>query len=138
AALHGQRGVAPEGDADLAALSVLHAGIGFGRAGALVVEESAEPAVPDAAGVGGLPDVHGREVRAVGVGVPDALHDREQAGVVQFLHPGHGRVQANGVVRAEPEDIALGYRDAGAGPVVVRVAEGDDGVEPVVAAAELD
>ncbi|XOV77027.1 MAG: hypothetical protein ACFHWZ_09600 [Phycisphaerales bacterium] len=62
ASLHRERCLSPEGDADLAALPALHPSVRFGRAGALVVEESAEPAVADATGVGRLPNVHRGEV----------------------------------------------------------------------------
>ena len=113
------------------------AGRCFGRARAFVVEISADPSIADARGVRGLPDVHGLEVRSVRVWIANPLDDREHSIVVEFLEAVHAWVKADALFFRELEDVVFGDRDACAGAVVLGVAEGDDGVEPVVAAREL-
>ncbi len=111
---------------------------------ALGVHVPTEPAVARARELGGVPDVHGLEVRAVGVGVPDALDNGAQPVVVQLLDARQRPVQGDalralGADARQLEQLVLAPEaDARADAVVVVVAEGDDGVEPVVAARELD
>jgi hypothetical protein len=101
-----------------------------------VIEVVAEPALGLVfLGVGGLPDFHGAEVRAVGLGVAAAVDDGELAGVKEVLEAGHAGVEGEVVV----ELVELVFDgDGGAGFFVGVVGEGDDGVEAVVAAGELD
>lgn len=114
--------------------------LAFAVAAALGVEVATEPAVAGGGGVGGVPDVHGLEVGAVGVGVADALDDGGLAVVEELFERAHLGVEADavGVGAGELEGFVLADADAGAGLVVLGHAVGDDGVEPVVAAGELD
>src|SRR5206468_3535553 len=54
---------------------------------------------------GGVPDVHGGEVRPVGVGVADALDDAELSGLEELGEAVHCRVEADVVV--DPADPLL-------------------------------
>ena len=74
-------------------------------------------------------------MRAVGVGVADALDNRHLALVVQVLERAHGRVEANVVIQAE--HLLLRHPNGGAVVGVERVAVGDQGVDCVVAARKL-
>src|SRR5690606_5781825 len=90
-ALHGEGGVAPDGDGGLrvgggGAAALGPAPFALAVAAALGVEVAADPAEAGGAGVGGVPDVHGLEVGAVGVGVAGALDDAEQAAVRSEEH----------------------------------------------------
>ena len=87
-------------------------------------------------GIGRLPDVHRLEVRAVGVGVADALHDRQLPLLPQRPEALHAGVQADVVVQAD--DHVLGLAQRGPGLVVEVVGVGNDGVEAVVAAGHLE
>jgi hypothetical protein len=71
-------------------------------------------------------------VRAIGVGVADALHDGQVTGLPQRPQSLHGGVQADVIVQADHHVARLLQR--GAGLVVEVVGVGDDGVEAVVAA----
>ena len=63
---------------------------------------AAQPAARDLPlGVGRLPDVHGLEVGALGVGVADALDDGQLPLLPQRLEALHAGVQADVVVEAE-------------------------------------
>ena len=86
-------------------------------------------------GVGRMPDIHRLEVRTLRVGIADALQHRELTPVPQrpeALHPG---IQADVIV--QPDDHVLRLAQRGPRLVIQVVGVGDDGVEPVVAAREL-
>ena len=90
-----------------------------------------------AVGIGcGVPDFHRAEMRAVGIGVAGVLDDGHVPGVELALERGEGGVEADLVV--ELEGGILRDADGGPGLVIEVVAEGDDGVEPIVAAAQLE
>ena len=74
-------------------------------------------------------------MRAVWVGVPDALENGNLALVVQVLQGAHGGVKADIVVEAE--HLLVGHADGGAVVGIERIAVGDQGVYGVVAAREL-
>ena len=106
-------------------------------AGAGVVEVAAEPAgVRAVVGVAGFPDRGGDEVRAVRVRIADALDDAEIAFLEQRAEEGHRGVQAD--VVAELDDVLFLLREARPRLVIGVVGVGDQGVEPVVAAGELE
>ena len=107
------------------------------RAGAGVVEITAEPAGGRAVvGVAGLPDGGRDEVGAVRIRIADALHDAEVAFLEQGAEERHGRVQADMVV--EPDDFLFLLRETRTGFMIGIVAEGDERVESVVPAGELE
>ena len=111
-------------------------GLGVGAV-ALGVEVAAEPAVFGGIfGIGGLPDFHGAEVGAVGVGIADALDDGHLSGVVEVFEGGEVGVEGDGGC-AEGEQVGA-EADGGAGAAIVIVVERGDGGEAVVAAGELD
>ena len=95
----------------------------------------AQPAGRDPLGIGRLPDVHGLEVRALGVRVADALHDRQLSLFPHRPEALHAGVQADVVVQADHHVLGLAQR--GPGLVVQVVGVGNDGVEAVVAAGHL-
>src|SRR6202011_2553847 len=65
-------------------------------------DAAADPAVlAFAAWIGQLPDVHRLEVRVIGVGVADALHDGELPLLLQPVEVAHGGVQADLIVDAD-------------------------------------
>jgi len=110
--------------------------------GAILAAAGVVEVAPDSAGrlrdvgAGRGPDVGRAEVGAVGVGVADPLHHRHVTGVVEALEGAEGGVEADQIV--EGEHVALVDRDRRADLIVGGVAVGDDGVEGIVAAAELD
>jgi hypothetical protein len=83
---------------------------------------------------GGLPDIHGPEVTAVGLRVPDAEDDREAPGVPEPFEAGQHRVEAERV--GEVQDLRGWVREFGAGRMVGRVGIRDHGVQPVVATVQ--
>jgi hypothetical protein len=109
------------------------------------VEVAAEPAaVAERARRAGLPDVVGREVRVVVVGVVDALHDGDAPVAVEAVQRLERRVEAHGPVvgpLVERQQRRRGEADRRPHLVVdgaPRAGARDDGVEPVVAAAEVE
>ena len=74
-------------------------------------------------------------MRAVGVGVTDALDHCHVALIVQVLEGTHGRIEADVVVDAEHLLVRHPHRGAVVG--VERVSVGDKGVHRVIAAREL-
>ncbi len=82
-----------------------------------------------------FPDVQTFEVRVHGVWVSDALHQRHLAGVEELLDAGHHRVEAD--LCSEREHLVSRDPDRRASLKVGRVGVRHDGVEPVVATAEL-
>ena len=96
-----------------------------------------EPAlVADVLRQGSVPDVHGAEVRAVGVRVADAMDDGDLPLVPEPLDGLHARTESGPVV--DGQDIFGLDVDRTPEVVVEPVAVGHDGVEIVVSAAELD
>jgi len=75
-------------------------------------------------------------VGAVGVGIADALDDGGVAIIVEFLEGGEVGVQAD--VAVDLEDILGIVAESGAGAVVMVIGVGNDGVEAIIAAGELD
>ena len=98
-----------------------------------IADSPADPALcSNLVGLAGVPDVHGPEVRAVGVGITDALDDRHLALVVEALQGTHGRVEADVVIQTQ--NLLFGHAYRGSVVGVERVAEGDQGVDGIVAA----
>ncbi len=84
----------------------------------------------------GLPDVDGAEMRAIGPGIADALYPGELSGVPGGHQWAQRGVQAKAIVQVEDAGRRDGEIGAQAG--VFRIREGDQGIESVVAAFELD
>src|SRR5207245_4133000 len=100
-----------------------------------VVEVAAQPAVAEAAlYIRCFPDGHGGEVREVGTGIADALHDRKLSRVPLRLEGLEVWVQAELVVEGQDTLILAQGRP---GIVLGRVLEWDHRVEAVVAAGKL-
>ena len=136
-ALYGRHGGVGALQGLIGLIADVDAGQGRGAARTDGIQVAPDPALgAEALGFGGLPDLHGAEVAAIGVGVADALDDGELFAVVQRLHAGHGRVQADVVGQAKY--LAVGLCQGGAVPAISVVAVGDDSVEAVVAARQLD
>ena len=76
-------------------------------------------------------------MRAIGIGITDALDDGEIAVVVQIDFSG-AEIGMQADVVVDLENCVGGMGDAGAGAVIDVVGVGDDGAESVVAAGELD
>src|SRR5205807_4404406 len=128
-----------DGGAGLGGLAL--GGLRIGRAGVFAgaggVEIASEPTGGAGfLGVAGHPDVGAAEVGAVVVGVSDGVEDAHQAGVVELLEAGAARVEAE--VVGDLQGGVFGDAEAWADAVIVVVSDGDDGVEAVVAAGELD
>ena len=103
----------------------------------LACQQLAEPAFRLLHGrVGVLPDVQPLEVRVHGVRVADTPHERDLAGVEELFHAGHDRVEPD--VRIERQHFVVRDPDRRPRLPVCRVGVRDDGVETVVAAAELE
>src|SRR5262249_6355112 len=78
---------------------------------------------------GGVPDLDRAEMRAVGIGVADALHDREVAAFPRVHQGGELLVQADMLVELQ-RSLA---RHAEARPqlVIARIGIGNEGIQPV-------
>ena len=74
-------------------------------------------------------------MRVVRLGIADAVDDRHLALVPERLDRGHAGVEA--VVIVDGQDLILGDTDRRTLVVVERVAVGDDRVQGIVAAGEL-
>ncbi len=74
-------------------------------------------------------------MRALRVGIADALHDRQLALLPQRPQALHAGVQADVVVQAD--DDVFGLAQSGPGLMVEIVGVGNDGVDAVIAAAHL-
>ena len=100
-----------------------------------IIQVAAEPPVPDAAlDAGGLPNRHRGEVREVGVGIADPLHDGELTLVPAGLETFEVRVQAELIVeRQHPLILSQGRSSVVIGAVLKR----DHGIESIVAAGQL-
>ena len=136
-ALHRERSRPADGDSRGRGVRRSGAALSLAVAAAFGVEVPTQPAVAGGGGVGGVPDVHRLEVRAIGVGIAHALDDAQHAVVVEVLHRVHLRVQADAVDAGQSQRLVFLDADARPRLVVERIAEGNDGVEAVVAAAEL-
>ena len=75
-------------------------------------------------------------MRAVGIGIADALEDREVPRLPGFHQRRELFVQAHLLV--ELQGALARHADAAAQRMIVRVGIGDEGVQPVIAALELD
>ncbi len=84
----------------------------------------------------GLPDVHGAKMGAIRPGVVDALNPGELSGLPGGHQGAECGVQADTIVQIEDAVRGDGQLWAQAG--VVRIGVGDEGIESVVAAFELD
>ena len=60
-----------------------------------------QPVLMIAVRIGRLPDVHRLEVRTVGIGIADALHDRELSLVPQLPKAVHAGIEAEVIVQAD-------------------------------------
>ena len=82
-----------------------------------------------------MPNIQRTEVGAVGVGVADALQDRDLPLVVHIFYRGHGRVEPNLVI--DGQDVFR--RDIHHRPVVhvMGVAIGDEGIQGVIGPRHL-
>ena len=98
-----------------------------------VTDGPAQPAIRDHfRGLGGMPDIHGAEVGADGVGIANPLQDGHFPLVVQRLERRHGRVEPDVVIDVQ-DLLRLDFQHW---PVVhiQGVAIGDEGVQGVVGA----
>ena len=124
---HGPRQSAPE----------VHAGQHVLGPGIQVADDAAQPALcAHFFRFAGVPDIHAAEMRAVGRRIADAVDDGHLAGVIQGLDLGQRRVKAELVV--DMKDPVSGNPNGGPVVVVTAVGVGNDGVQVVVAAGELD
>ena len=104
--------------------------------GVEVADGAAKPAFGgDTFRLAGVPDVHGPEVRAIGVGVSDAVDDGDAPVVIELLQGSEDGVEA--VMVVDVQDVFLSHADGGAIVAVERVGVGDHGVHVVVAAGQL-
>ena len=134
---HGGHGDARQGHGPGQAASEVDAGQHIFGAGVQVADDAAQPALrADLFGLAGVPDVHAAEVGTVGRGVADAVDDGHLAGVVQRLDFGQGGVEGKMVV--DGQGGGGGDAHGGAAVVIAPVGIGDDGIEAIVAAGELD
>ncbi|NKA71379.1 hypothetical protein GO283_01060 [Ralstonia solanacearum] len=85
---------------------------------------------------GGVPDLDGAEMRQIGLRIRHPLHHRELARLPQRHQRLQGRMQAIAIV--ELQHLLALDGDARAQRVVLRAGIRDHGVEPVIAALELD
>ncbi len=102
------------------------------------LHEAPDPAILGglALHAGGVPNVKGLEVRAVGIGVADALDDGHASIHVALVQRGEVGAKATVVVHLEG---VLGLNPQhGTRCVVGIVRMGNDRVEPVVATGQLD
>ena len=85
---------------------------------------------------GCVPNGHGLEMRAIGIGIADTLDDGEPAFFEQLGHLAQGRVQTD--LRIDLHDVAGWQAKTGAVLGITFVGERHDGVDSVVAAIELE
>src|SRR5262245_30892203 len=71
-----------------------------------------------------------------GMVVAASMYDRQKAILVEPLEPHHRRVEPETVRNLD--NLPLADSEIRPRPIVRRIAEGDDGVETVVATGELD
>ncbi len=83
-----------------------------------------------------LPDVHRFEVAVVGIGESDAMDDGQLAALPQGVEAGQGGMQSEPV--PQWQHAVRRQRQRAAPSLVVRIADRDDGIEPVVTAVERD
>ena len=101
-----------------------------------IADDPAQPALgSDALRLAGVPDVHGPEVRAVGVGVADAVDYRHPPFVVQLLERGQHRVKA--VMPVNVQNVLCRYADGGTVFPVERISVRHHGVHIIVAPGQL-
>ena len=101
-----------------------------------VADSAAQPALgANGVRLGGMPDVHGAEVGAVGVLVADALDNGNLPFIPQGLHRAHAGVEAN--IAVEGEYLFLRDMHRGAGVVILSAAVRHDCIQAVVPAGEL-
>ena len=102
-----------------------------------VADDAAQPALgADLFRFAGVPDVHAAEVGAVGRRIADAVDDGDLAGIIEIFDFRDGWIEAEMVV--DGQHPVGGDADGGTAIVVTAVSIGNDGVEVVVAAGELD
>ncbi len=75
-------------------------------------------------------------MRAVGVGIANALHHRQRALGKALAERSEGSVKAEALV--QPQDLAFREGDGGPELGVERIGVGDDGVKAIIPARELD
>lgn len=112
-----------------------HHGIGT-RAG--MVEVSPDPTMAfELVGVaGGMPDFHGPKMGAIGVGITDALDNGQVALIQELVETAQGGVE--GQVLIDFQQVLIGQGQAGSGASVMVIGPGDQGIEAIVAASQLE
>src|SRR5207245_879577 len=106
------------------------------RPGIDLAHRFAEPAVDgDLVGLARVPDIHGAEVRVVGVRVSNAGHDGHLAFIPERLDGAHGWMESEAVV--DGQDFLLGNAYGAAIVIVEPITVRDDGIERVVPAGQL-
>ncbi len=75
-------------------------------------------------------------MRLVGIRIADALHDREPPIVKQVGRVAHRGIETDRV--AKPPHTVFGHGELGSHAIVGLVGIGDDHVEPIVTAGELN
>ena len=72
----------------------------------------------------------------VGIGIADALHDRDHAFIVEGFERSHPGIEAD--VRVDRKHVVTVDRQSGPHLIVAIVAVRHDAVEPVVASVQID
>ena len=103
-----------------------------------VAESTTQPPVARfaLAGLGGLPDGHAFEVRSVRIRITHGVYHRKAPVLVQLVSAAHRWMKPELLV--EPEHIAFGHTQCRPTLRVAIVGVGDDHVQAVVAAFELN
>ena len=75
-------------------------------------------------------------MRAIGIGIADALHDRDAAILKEIVEPGEGGVEPDAAV--DLDDAVFANADRRPHALIRVVGIRHDGIEPVVPAAHLN
>ena len=107
-------------------------------AGAGVVEVTTEPAVAleFLRIAGGLPNLGGAEVRAVRIGIANALNYGEMCGIEKVFEPSQPWMKADRVI--EFQDLIGREADFGPTLAIVVIGKRHDGVQAVIATGHLE
>src|SRR4029450_11504746 len=102
-----------------------------------VSDDFAQPAfLADFLTLGRVPHIEGTEVGAVGGGLADPIDDRPFALVPELLDGPHAGMETKGI--ADGKDGLRGNVDLWAVFIIESVGVGNDGVQGIVSARELD
>ena len=119
------------------AATEVHAGDDVPALGVEVADDAAQPALGgDLFRLAGVPDVHAAEVRTVRVGIPDAVDDGDLAFVPKRLDGRHVGVESEPPVNGN--HLVSGDSDVGTEVVIMSIRVGDNGVQRVIRASQLD